>query len=121
MNSDVARDDDSGMEWHVVSSVRAQAFLSKHNKIPGIDRVSNNKPFQTNLKEGYGGGVKIYEDGCLDTLEGWFNKNLYYVGGAALGVAIVQVCLSLTNKSISRLTKTQLKTKPMTFDRLLSF
>eukprot|EP00116_Pleurobrachia_bachei_P002367 sb/3462629/ len=45
----------------------------------------------SNLKEDYGGGKHIYEDGCLDTMEGWFNKNLYYVGGAALGVAIVQV------------------------------
>lgn len=47
--------------------------------------------FQSNLKDGYGSGERIYETGCLITMEQWFNKNLYYIGGAALGVAIVQV------------------------------
>lgn len=43
------------------------------------------------LKKGYGKGKQIYETGCLISMENWFNSNLYYIGGAALGVAIVQI------------------------------
>ena len=28
-------------------------------------------------------------------MESWFNKNLYYIGGAAIGVAIIQVIHNL--------------------------
>jgi len=46
---------------------------------------------------------QIYETGCLVTMEQWFNTNLYYIGGAALGVAVVQIggvwlAQSLTHK-----------------------
>ena len=47
--------------------------------------------FQNHLKEGYGSGTQIHDTGCLVTMESWFNLNLYYIGGTALGVAVVQV------------------------------
>lgn len=43
------------------------------------------------LKEGYGSGTQIHDTGCLVTMESWFNLNLYYIGGTALGVAVVQI------------------------------
>lgn len=45
----------------------------------------------SHLKDDYGNGEVIYDTGCLITMENWFNHNLYYIGGAALGVAIVQI------------------------------
>ena len=50
---------------------------------------------QNHLKDGYGSGNTIYDTGCLITMERWFNTNLYYIGGAALGVAVVQVGLNI--------------------------
>ena len=48
--------------------------------------------FQNHIKREVSSDEQIYQTGCLVTMEGWFNTNLYYIGGAALGVAIVQVC-----------------------------
>ena len=52
-------------------------------------------PIQDKLRDGYGDGHIIIQTGCLSAMESWFNKNLYYIGGAAIGVAIIQVIHNL--------------------------
>ena len=57
--------------------------------------TSSNNSFQNHLKAEVSENEQIYETGCLVTMEQWFNTNLYYIGGAALGVAVVQVSVSI--------------------------
>ena len=45
--------------------------------------------FQNHLRPGV--NEQMYETGCLVTMEQWFNANLYAIGGAAIGVAVIQV------------------------------
>ena len=58
--------------------------------------------FQNHLMDDVGKGEQIYETGCLVTMEQWFNTNLYYIGGAALGVAVVQASVSILLLSIHK-------------------
>ena len=58
-----------------------------------MPRKRNVVYLQNHIKEEVSADDQIYQTGCLVTMEGWFNTNLYYIGGAAIGVAIVQVSL----------------------------
>lgn len=37
--------------------------------------------------------IQIYTEGCIDGISAWFTKHLQVVGGVAVGVAVIQVCL----------------------------
>jgi hypothetical protein len=45
---------------------------------------------------------KIYTRGCIPSIQGYVESNLYYVGGIALGVAFAQL-LGKSNVAICRL------------------
>jgi len=53
------------------------------------------------LRDGYGGGHIIIQTGCLSAMESWFNTNLYYIGGAAIGVAIIQISGVMLSQSLT--------------------